>query len=95
MRECGRRLHNPSRTAEWYCELLLDLITIITLIQNFNFDIVTNPVHSFRSLSRLIRAVDAFAHYEPTPQSGRFKQRLMQVISPHGHYTPDVRQVKP
>ena len=77
------------------CELLLDLITIITLIQSFNFDIVTNPVHTFRSLSRLIRAVDAFANYEPAPQRGRFKQRLMSVISPQGNYTPDVRQVKP
>ena len=77
------------------CELLLDLITIITLIQNFNFDDVTNPVHTFRSLSRLIRAVDAFATYEPAPQRGRFKQRLMSVISPQGNYTPDVRQVKP
>ena len=77
------------------CELLLDLITIITLIQSFNFDDVTNPVHTFRSLSRLIRAVDAFATYEPAPQRGRFKQRLMSVISPQGNYTPDVRQVKP
>ena len=53
------------------CELLLDLITIITLIQNFNFDDVTNPVHTFRSLSRIIRAVKAFANYEPAPQRGR------------------------
>ena len=81
------------------CELLLDLITIITLIQSFNFDIVTTPVHTFRTLSRLIRAVHAFTTYEPVLQRGlqrgRFKQRLMSVISPNGDYTPDVRQGEP
>jgi hypothetical protein len=72
------------------CDLLLDLITIITLLISFCFKNPTRPVHTFRSLTELLFAVNAFAAYTPNTTQGAFRRRLMSVCSPYGEYTPKV-----
>lgn len=72
------------------CDLLIDLITIITLLISFYFKNPTQPVHTFRSLAELLVAVNAFAAYTPKSTQGAFRRRLMSVCSPYGEYTPPV-----
>lgn len=69
-------------------ELLIDFITILTLLHDINVETPTQPVHTYRDLPSLKRAVDAFANYQKTETNSTFRRRLMTVTDDQGEYTP-------
>ena len=73
-------------------ELLIDFITILTLVHDIDIEIPTQPVHTYRNLSSLKRAVHAFANYKKDETNGTFRRRLMTVTDDQGEYTPTTHE---